>query len=89
MASEPRVTDADRQAACDLLGYKDWGDATDYRNSGRTLDAVGRAARAFAKHRQAALIEGVRLGIEAAGQVCSSYVTFCGKQPFWPDRHRA
>lgn len=47
------VTQADRDAAAELLGFKDWEDAMDYRNPGRIIDGVNRTAQAFARHRRA------------------------------------
>ena len=45
------VTDEDRKAAANLLGYKDYGDATDYRLTGEQDRQVASAVEAFARHR--------------------------------------
>jgi hypothetical protein len=43
----------DREAAAELLGYRDWDDATDYRLTGEQDRQVARTVQAFARHRLA------------------------------------
>jgi hypothetical protein len=49
------VEQADREAAAKVLGYKDWGDATDYRLTGAQDRQVEAMCKAFAAHRHAAI----------------------------------
>lgn len=85
MDSEPRVTEADREFRRAVLSFIVGqlerpcaeGDMIDERND--KFDAF------LARHRQAALIEGARVGLEHAKSICADYVTFCGAQPLWPD----
>lgn len=48
------VTQADRDAAASLLGYRNWDDATDYRLTGKQDKQVIETVIAFARHRVAA-----------------------------------
>ncbi len=70
MASEPMVTDADRKAAADVLD--EISALLDHVGIGQVADLIRDGEYDehdvmpyFIAHRQAALIEGVRLGIEA------------------------
>jgi hypothetical protein len=48
-------TQEDREAAAKALGYKDWGDATDYRLTGEQDRQAAAMVEHFARHRLAAL----------------------------------
>jgi Trk-type K+ transport system membrane component len=48
-----KVIQADRQRAAEILGYRDWDDATDYRQSGAAQREVHELAAALAAHREA------------------------------------
>jgi hypothetical protein len=49
MTDTPQVEQRHREAAALALGYKDWEDATDYRNTGGQLKALGNMVQAFAR----------------------------------------
>lgn len=49
------VAQEDREAAARALGYKDWEDANDYRNTGGQIKALGNMVQAFKAHRLASL----------------------------------
>jgi len=42
-------------------------------------------APVLARHRHQAMIEGARVGLEAALSTCANYRAFTGDQPLWPD----
>jgi hypothetical protein len=51
--SEIEITEADRLAAAEALGYKTVEDATDYRNTGAEDRRYADMCQAFARHRLA------------------------------------
>ncbi len=52
-----QVTAADKQTTANILGYQDWGDATDYRLSGNADAEVARVVGIVARHREQAVAE--------------------------------
>ncbi len=79
MDSEPRVTEVDREAAARFYAAQTFGKSkTEILADWAELEAsedgyCNPLCLLFASHRQAALIEGARVGLEAAAQMATEW----------------
>ncbi|KKC25792.1 hypothetical protein [Sphingomonas sp. SRS2] len=77
-------TEADREMAAKILGYRDWDDATDYRLTGAQDRAVQDALQLLAQHAATARAEERERAALIAERDCRSDLAVNhGHEPDW------